>query len=101
MEGKKTIPELARNLCTLKRVSQEFSLITCEIAYQGQTFTVAKATLTLPKGKTIVGEGIARKSHQDNHNEDCGYNIAVKRSLESIDKQLRRASHHIGHRFEG
>ena len=98
---KKSIPELARHMDTLKRVSQDFSLLTCEIAFQGQTFTVARATLTFPKGKELVGEGVARKSYQDNPDEGCGYNIAVKRALESIEKQLRRATHHVGHKFEG
>lgn len=97
---RKSSTELARNLVTLKRLSPTLDTVNVEIKYEGSTFTVVKATLHLPK-RDLVGEGIARRSHVDPPDAGRAFNIAAKRALESIDKQLRRPTHIVGHRYEG
>lgn len=75
------------------------------IPYEGITFTVAKVTITLGsenKTKTMVGEGIARKSFDDPYwRPQTARNLATERALEALDKKLRRRSGYVGHRYEG
>jgi len=94
--------ELARDLSTLKKISPDLSDVNVEIPYQGITFTIAKATLTLPRsGRSLIGEGVSRRSFTDRPNGDTGFNVAVHRALEALDKKLRRTDGFVGHRFEG
>ena len=80
---------MARDLNTLRRISPDLSNVYVEVPYQGLTFTVVKATLTLPKsGRPLIGEGISRRSFVDRQNGDTGFNIAVRRALEALDKKL-------------
>jgi len=49
----------------------------------------------------LIGEGVSRRSFVDRQNGDTGFNIAVRRALEALDKKLRRTNGFVGHRFEG
>ncbi len=97
----KTNLELAKHYRTLLRVSNNLEKVNCEVAYQKKTFTVAEAVLTLPSGKILEGEGLSRKAGVDSPDPNCGSNVSRRRALESLDKQLRRSTHTVGHRFEG
>lgn len=93
--------ELASKFNTLLKVSPNLESVKVVVPFQGQTFTVATAELTLPDGKVMIGEGVSRKSTNDLVDPNVGKNKATKRALESLDKQLRRPNHLVGHRFEG
>lgn len=93
--------ELAKNLSFLKKVSPDLSNVCVRIPYQGVTFTIAKATLELGNGKKLTGEGVSRRSFIDKSNNDVGFNIAVSRALEALDKKLRRSDGFIGFMYEG
>ncbi len=97
-----TKEELAEGLQALKAVSPDLSRVTVEVPYEGISFTVAKATLILPKSeRTLVGEGVSKRACFDRENGYTGFNLAVERALEAVDKKLRRKDAFIGCRFEG
>ena len=101
-QRRKTKEELGEGFGALKSVTPDLSNVFVEVPYEGVTFTLAKATLTLPKsGRKLVGEGISRKSCIDRENGYTGFNLAIERALESLDKKLRRVDGYVGHRFEG
>ena len=101
-QRRKTKEELAKGCEALKLITPDFTRVTVEVPYEGITFTVAKATLVLPKSENIViSEGVSRRSCIDRANNYTGFNLAVKRALESLDKKLRRDTGFVGHRFEG
>ncbi len=93
--------ELAKHYRTLLRVSNNLEKVKCEVTYQKRTFTFAEAELTLPSGKVLESEGVSRKAGVDAPDPNCGSNVSRRRALESLDKQLRRSTHTVGHRFEG
>jgi hypothetical protein len=57
--------------------------MTAEVVYRGTTFTVAKATST-DNGKTIVAEGISRRSSIDAPDQNMGEDIAIGRAKRAL-----------------
>jgi hypothetical protein len=65
------------------------------IKYEGDIFTVARATVTI--GNTIFwSEGIARRAYVDEPNINRAHEIAAGRALKALAKKVicRRPVHH-------
>lgn len=64
-----------------------------EVHYIGPVFTVATAKLfphLSPVLLVLIGEGIARKSIQDKHDDNIGRNISISRALNALWKKYNR-----------
>ena len=72
-----------------------------EIVYQGETFTVAKAAVSINRKRKITGEGIARLSSKDKMNPEIGKNIAISRATKALVKKLIRKRQTVHHPFMG
>jgi len=69
------------------------------IVYQGGWFTVARAEIKI-KDQLFCAEGIARRSHLDEPNDNTGQAIASGRALKALAKKVI-CHKKIHHRFMG
>lgn len=85
----------------LREVDKVLDRVKERLVYQG-TFTLVTVSLDLGK-RNIVGEGISRKSLgcKEVYRPETGYNEALGRALEALDKKLRRGDGYIGNKYEG
>lgn len=73
-----------------------------EVAYQGETFTIAKAMVIIPeRNKAIIAEGVARRSHTQKFDINIGINRACSMAMKSLAKKLRRKRPIVHHPFMG
>jgi hypothetical protein len=72
---------------------------TVYIAYYGQKFTVATASLKI--GETIFNaEGISRQSHLDKPSTKVGAEVAAGRALKALCIKLKKGTEYpIRHKF--
>lgn len=64
----------------------------CEVVYNGPTFTVARASVSITrrgKMKTYIAEGVSRLSPQDLPNAQLGEEIAKGRAEAALLRKLR------------
>ena len=69
------------------------------IVYQGGWFTVARVEIKF-NGQVFAAEGIARRSHLDEQNDNTGQEIASGRALKALAKKFI-CHKKIHHRFMG
>jgi len=70
------------------------------IVYQGGVFTVARVEIKF-NGQVFSAEGIARRSHLDEPNDNTGQEIASGRALKALAKKFICHKKAIHHRFMG
>ena len=63
--------------------------LTTDVVYIGRYYTVVKATLVHPQKGELVGEGIARRSELDPHDEGKAVFIAKGRALRAVAAKMR------------
>jgi hypothetical protein len=70
------------------------------IVYQGAVFTVARVSIKI-KDQVFCAEGIARRSHLDEPDDNTGQEIASGRALKALAKKVICHKKMIHNRFMG